>query len=119
SESVMTDFTINVEAYGTFADFTVEPLVWCQEGREGLRKRVNWSASAMWAAGAVILVVLTSSQFAYSSDVVLLRAVGEPSSEQHELELATQFYGLTLKVITPNGAVDADLLHPIQQSETV
>ena len=114
----MTDFTANVESRGTLTGLSGSLRIWSRVWRKGLRRRLDWGASAI-CVRVVVLLVLTSSQWAYSSDVVLMRAAGEPSSEQHELELATQFYGLTLKVITANGAVDDDLLHPIQQRETV
>jgi len=115
----MTDFSTYVEACGTLAGFSGGPPIWTRPWREALRKRLNWKKSAIWTACAVVLLVLTSSQWAYSSDVVLIRSTGDPSSEQHELELATQFYGLTLKVITANGNIDDHLLRPIQQSGTV
>ena len=45
-------------------------------------------------------LILILSGWCYSSDVVLLRSTQFSAKEQHGLELATQFYGLNLRVIT-------------------
>lgn len=47
-----------------------------------------------------LFLTLTLSLRCYPSEVLLLRSGGSPSREQHELELATQFYGLDLKIVT-------------------
>ena len=119
TESIVTGFTTYAGGCGTLAGSSGALRIRSRAWGEALRNRLNWKASAIWAACGAVLLVLTASQWAYSSDVVLIRSTGEPSSEQHELELATQFYGLTLKVITANGDLDDHLLRPIQQSETV
>ena len=118
TELIMIGFTTYVGGCRTLAGFSGGLRIWSRAWGEALRNRLDWKASAIWAACAVVLLALTASQWAYSSDVVLIRSTGEPSSEQHELELATQFYGLTLKVITANGDIDDHLLRPIQQSES-
>jgi hypothetical protein len=51
--------------------------------------------------------------------MVLIRASGEPSLEQHELELAAQFYGLNFKVVAASGNINKDVLVPVQQGGTV
>jgi hypothetical protein len=71
------------------------------------------------AASAVLLLMLMSSLWCYSSDVVLIRSAGGPSSEQHELELATQFYGLGLKVVTASANIPVAALGPVQQNATL
>ena len=48
----------------------------------------------------VIFVVLMLSVPCFSAEVVLLRSADSPSIEQRQLEFATQFYGLDLKVVT-------------------
>ena len=71
-------------------------------------------------AYGVSLLVLISSLWCYSADVVLIRCSGASSSEQHELELATQFYGLNLKIVTVRKGDNAlKLLDPAQLDETV
>src|ERR1700685_549502 len=52
------------------------------------------------AASVVFFLILVSSFWCYAADVVLIRSAGGASPEQRELELATQFYGVNLKVIT-------------------
>ena len=68
---------------------------------------------------AVLFVVSASSLWCYSADVVLIRSAGEPSSEQHELELATEFYGLSLKVVISSGKNDSSTLVAVQQNTTL
>jgi hypothetical protein len=71
-------------------------------------------------AYAISLLVLISSLWCYSADMVLIRPSGASSSEQHELELATKFYGLNLKIVTVRNGDDAlKLLDPAQLDETV
>ena len=49
---------------------------------------------------SVILFVVLSSSWGFSADIVLLRTAAGVSSEQREIELASQFYGLNLEVVT-------------------
>ncbi len=65
-----------------------------------------------WAAYATLFFMAMSSAWCYASDVVLIRSAGRPSPEQHELELATQFYGVGLDVVS----VDADHAAPLFES---
>jgi hypothetical protein len=61
-----------------------------------------------------------SSLWCYSADVVLIRSTdGGPSPEQHELELATQFYGLNLAVVAASGKNAARALDLVQQNATI
>ena len=62
------------------------------------------------AACVVLLVILLSSIRGYSADVVLIRSGdGLSSSQENDLELATRFYGVNLKVVTAghNNTLDA------------
>jgi hypothetical protein len=60
-----------------------------------------------------------SSLWCYAADVVLIRSTGSPSSEEHELEIATQFYGLNLKVETASANDVVAALGLIRQNSTV
>ena len=71
------------------------------------------------AVCAVLFVMLTSSLWCYSADVVLIRSAGEPSAEQHDLELATQFYGLSLTVVIANVHNGSSTLSAVQQNDTL
>ena len=59
-------------------------------------------------------LVLMSSLWCYSSDIVFIRSAGDPSSEQHDMELAAQFYGLDLKVVTASSNIDSPVPIPVQ-----
>ncbi|MGC2819382.1 MAG: hypothetical protein WA198_06840 [Candidatus Sulfotelmatobacter sp.] len=50
--------------------------------------------------------------------MVLIRSAGETPSEQRELEIASQFYGLDLRVVTAGESAD-QILASIRRSETV
>lgn len=72
------------------------------------------------AAYAVSFLVLISSLWCYSADMVLIRSAGAASSEQRELELATQFYGVNLKIVTVRSGDNAlKLLDPLQLDQTM
>jgi hypothetical protein len=58
-----------------------------------------------------LLLLLTSSVSCYSAEIILIRPSGDISVEQHQLELATSFYGLDLKIVT------ADTEHTYQVFE--
>jgi len=61
------------------------------------------SLRVMWA---VLFLVLLSAPCCYSADVVFIRSPGGSSSEQKQLEIATDFYGLDLKVMMASPAQD-------------
>ena len=85
------------------------PARFCRRGSHHLR-----------TAYAVFSLVLISSLWCYSADMVLIRCSGASSSEQHELELATQFYGLNLRIVTLCDANNAHkLLDPAQLDQAV
>src|ERR1700722_5941676 len=85
------------------------PARFCRGGSHHLR-----------TAYAVFSLVLISSLWCYSADMVLIRCSGASSSEQHELELATQFYGLNLRIVTLCDANNAHkLLDPAQLDQAV
>lgn len=72
------------------------------------------------AAGTVLLLVLISASHCYSADVVFICSHGSPSAEQEQLEIATNFYGLNLKVITASSAKDdVALSRAVEGAETV
>jgi hypothetical protein len=75
--------------------------------------------SAICSTCAVLFLVLMSTLWCYSADMVLIRSAGDPISEQHELEVAAQFYGLNLNVITTSGNIADRVLAPVQQGSTV
>jgi hypothetical protein len=68
---------------------------------------------------AVFFLTLTSSLWGYSADLVLIRSAGEPSAEQHQLELATQFYGLDLTVVIAGVHNDSAALSAVQWNATL
>ncbi len=67
----------------------------------------------------LLFLLLTLSLRCYSAEVVLLRSSGSASPEQHELELATQFYGLDLKVVTVGAKEPVLMFESIQPTTTV
>ena len=59
--------------------------------------------------GCLVLLSLPMATLCcYSADVVFVRSSEASSAQQRNLEIATDFYGLSLKVITPS--VDKDKL---------
>jgi hypothetical protein len=74
--------------------------------------------SIVLATCQIVLLMLVSTLACYSADMVLIRSAGETLSGQHDLEIASQFYGLDLKVITVGTSPD-HFLTPVQQSGTV
>ena len=71
------------------------------------------------AACAVVFLILTSSLWCISADVVLIRSAGSTSSEQRELELATQFYGVNLNVVTASDNNAGSALRAVRQNATL
>jgi hypothetical protein len=61
---------------------------------------------ALRLAWAAIFVLLLSASCCYSADVVFIRSPGGSSAEQEQLETATRFYGLNLKVILTSSTND-------------
>lgn len=73
--------------------------------------RVTWN---------VVLLALTSAACCYSAEVVFIRSPGGSPAEQEQLEIATNFYGLNLKVITAGSAKDdLALTRAVEREETV
>jgi hypothetical protein len=73
--------------------------------------RVTWT---------VLLLALTSAACCYSADVVFIRSPGGSPTEQEQLEIVTNFYGLNLKVITAGSAKDdLALTRAAEREETV
>jgi hypothetical protein len=87
---------------------------------EMVSKRVDrLSSRSLRVACAIFLLVLMSSFWCYAADVVLIRSSGSASSEQRELEVATQFYGINLKIITADDRDFDSALHAVQQKTTL
>src|SRR5580700_8490163 len=83
----------------------------------GLRiRRVEGAVRNMCA---VLVLVLMSTLWCYSADMVFIRSAGVSSPEQKELELAAQFYGLNLKVVTVSADNAVPELTSVVHSETV
>jgi hypothetical protein len=78
----------------------------------------RWVRSAIGVTCQILVLMFISSLWCYSADVVLIRSAGDVPSEQRELEIATQFYGVDLSVITVGANADR-LLTSIRQSGTV
>jgi len=102
----------------TIVNFSTPPDNPRAESRSGLRvyheglkemvltrfgKIVICSLRVTWA---VFFLVLMSASCCYSADVVFIRSPGGSSTEQEQLEIATNFYGLNLKVIMASSAND-------------
>lgn len=86
-------------------------------------------------ACAVFFLLFLSSTWCYAGDIVFIRSVGHPTPEQHDLEVAAQFYGVNLEVLnvamkyspaalsvvgrptTLAVAIDADALALVDQSK--
>ena len=83
-------------------------------------RRVNaWGAKSITRGIChVLFLVFASSLLCYSADLVLIRSAVAVPSEQRELEIASQFYGLDLRVITAGEPAD-HILASIQRSGTV
>jgi hypothetical protein len=71
------------------------------------------------AACSVLLSILTLSLLCHSADVVLIRPDGIPSQEQQQLELAAQFYGINLTVVTVCEGNTGSAIRAVQQRETL
>ena len=82
------------------------------------RLRTCGAKSIVRSACHVLFLVFASSLLCYSADMVLIRSAGETPSEQHELEIASQFYGLDLKVVTAGESPD-QILASIRRGGTV
>lgn len=79
----------------------------------------TWSArSIVRRTCHVLFLVFASSLLCYSADMVLIRSAGETPSEQRELEIASEFYGLDLKVVTA-GEPAEQILASVRRSGTV
>ena len=70
---------------------------------------------------AILFAMLMSSLWCHSADVVFIRSAGGSSTEQQELEVATHFYGLNLKVVTASATHNDDLAlsRAVERNETL
>ena len=88
--------------------------------RESLPKRVHRLANRRARTACVfVFIILISSLWCYSADVVFIRSAGTTSSEQRELELATQFYGVNLNVVTAGDNTAGSALREVQRKGTL
>jgi len=88
--------------------------------REAVPEQVDRMANrSVRAACAVLFLILMSSLWCHSADVVLIRSTGSTSSEQRELELATQFYGVNLTVVNASDNNAGSALRAVQQNATL
>ncbi|MGB6024266.1 MAG: hypothetical protein WBG40_03580, partial [Candidatus Sulfotelmatobacter sp.] len=71
------------------------------------------------AVCAMLFLVLMSPLWCSAADLVLIRSAGSSSLEQQELELATRFYGLDLKVISAGTDNVASILGAVHQNATL
>lgn len=73
----------------------------CESRSEHFSERFNWRAIVRIDLICTLLfIALLAPATAYSADVVLIRSAATPTPEQNELEIAVQFYGLSMKVLT-------------------
>lgn len=107
-------------AGGTSTEFPVEVHLYkeCPNAAPPMRCR-QVKNRPFRAACAVSFVMLVSSLWCYSADIVLIRSAGEPSAEQHDLELSTQFYGLNLTVVIASVHNGSSTLSAVQQNDTL
>jgi hypothetical protein len=70
-------------------------------------------------ACAFLLTALMSGPWCYSADLVLIRSAIAPAPEQDQLEVATQFYGLDLRVVTVGTANTAKAFDLVRSRETL
>ena len=103
----------------TFAESSARSLRLGEGIRKASPKRMRRRGICLQTVFAVAFLVLMSSVWCYSSDIVFIRLAGDPSSEQHDIELATQFYGLNLRVVTVSGKIAGTVPITVQQSDTV
>jgi len=102
------------------ADSYLELCTFNASSSEAVVGQVDRMASyPVRAACIVFVLILTSSLWCYSADVVLIRSAGSASSEQRELELATQFYGVNLTVVTASDDNVASALRAVRQNATL
>ena len=75
--------------------------------------------SATRTACAILFLLLLSSLECFSADLVFIRGTGDPSLEQHDLELSAQFYGLNLETVAGDGKSAERALTLVRRDETV
>ena len=117
---MVTDFHIQPFLCSAQPDSNGEARTRDSGGKEVAAKRSDWMPNRRVGHACVVFsLVLISCVRSYSADVVLIRSAGVPPSEQHELEIATQFYGLNLKVVTATNSNHRSALAPVGQKATL
>jgi hypothetical protein len=89
-------------------------------GVMALSIRRGKAAGLCWRAAMALLLALLATSYCFAADVVFIRSSGTPDIEQQKLEIATNFYGVNLKVVTAASATDtASLRAAIGSPQTV
>ena len=68
---------------------------------------------------ATLLLIIAFSLRCYSAEIILFHSSSSPTPEQQELEIATQFYGLDLKIVTASAEQIALMVKTIRLDTTV
>jgi hypothetical protein len=73
-----------------------------------------------FTASALLISMFVLTSCCYGSDFVFIRSNNDTSAEQEKLQVAVNFYGLTLKVVTATSSADnLSIRTAVQQKETV
>ena len=80
------------------------------------RKYVNRILPATYR---IILFTLFLCLPCFSADFYLIRSSNQPSAEQRELEVATQFYGINLKLVTATAGTMSVITEAAKSNETL
>ncbi|HXM03774.1 MAG TPA: hypothetical protein VN939_14275 [Chthoniobacterales bacterium] len=70
-------------------------------------------------ARAVFVLVSISTSCCYAASVVLIRTAGGPAIEQEQIEIASAFYGLDLKIVMANPNDDLTLSRTVRGKDIV
>jgi hypothetical protein len=117
---MLTNFHIEPISGHTQPDSPGETRSRFARGKEVAEKRFDWMINRWLGRACVVLfLVLISCARCYSADIVLVRSAEGSPSEQRELEIATGFYGVNLKIVTVANNHDEAALGPVRQKATV
>jgi hypothetical protein len=83
-------------------------------------RKIPDTARALCIIWPMLFLMPMSVSYCYSADLIFIRSTGGSSPEQEQLEIATNFYGLDIKVFTVSSAnSDTSLASTIEREETV
>jgi hypothetical protein len=71
------------------------------------------------ATYSVLLLTLFLCSPCFSADFYLVRSSDKPSAEQRELEVATQFYGISLKAVTVTADTMSVITEAVKSNDTL